>query len=216
MADVYVLRNTARRARRAWEQLNAVKDSPPASPRLARRMKPHFGPASPTPDGDWAVSLADSLLRETREDNVPGGLLVMARDALTTIGEHDRATDRDPVILCMHIAYTAGPICDAFPAADELAELLDAQADYIITQINHRYPAPSDGTGQKVRALAEGDRILTAAESARIAGLITGKKVTRKQVTYWGNAGYITTHYDSNGMSCYKLKEVVDYLQQYG
>lgn len=206
MVDVYELRNTARRARRAWEQLNAVKDSPPAPPRPARRMKPHFGPVSPTPDGDWAVSLADSLLRETREDNVPGGLLVMARDALTTIGEHDRATDRDPVILCMHIAYTAGPICDAFPAADELAELLDEQAGYITAQIEKRYPPPPDISLPPVQRYG--------AERTAHHLRARGWAVTADMVRGWARRGHISRVVMGNDRGGYLVGECIAYLTE--
>lgn len=204
MTNVYQLRDTARRARRAWQELATYAHTPPAPPRLARNMIPTFGPASPTPDGDWAVSLTDSLLRETREDNVPGGLLVMARDALTTIGEHDRATDRDPVILCMHIAYTAGPICDHFPAADELAELLDEQADYIITQINHRYPA-ADTTGQPVQR--HGAEHVAKQLRAR------GHSATADMVRGWARRGHITRIVMPNGHGGYLLGECLAHLE---
>lgn len=208
MVEVYALRNTARRARRAWEQLNAVKDSPPASPRLARRMKPHFGPASPTPDGDWAVSLTDSLLRETREDQVPGGLLVMARDALTTIGEHGRACDRDPVILCIHIAYTAGPICDTFPAADELAELLEEQADYITTQIEKRYPPPPDTTTPPVQRYG--------AERTARQLRARGWAITADMVRGWARRGHISRVIMDNDRGGYLVGECIAYLTEQG
>lgn len=205
MTNVYELRATARRARRAWQELATYATTPPAPPRLARNMVPVFGPSSPTPDGDWAVSLTDSLLRETTEERVPGGLLVMARDALTTIGEHDRACDRDPVILCMHIAYTAGPICDSFPAADELVELLDEQAGYILDQINRRYPPPPDGPGQAVKR--HGAEYTAARLRAR------GHDVTADMVRGWARRGHITRVVMPNGRGGYLIGECLAHLE---
>lgn len=208
MTNVYQLRDTARRARRAWQELATYAHTPPAPPRLARNMIPTFGPSSPTPDGDWAVSLTDSLLRETTEERVPGGLLVMARDALTTIGEHDRACDRDPVILCMHIAYNAGPICEKFPAADELAELLDAQADYITTQINRRYPPPPDTTTPPVQRYG--------AERTAHQLRARGWAVTADMVRGWARRGHISRVIMDNDRGGYLVGECLTYLTERG
>ena len=51
----------------------------------------------------------------------------------------------------------------------------------------------------------------TAGDLAPVVSDITGRTITRKQITYWGDAGHITRYSDTDGQSKYRLAEVLDH-----
>ena len=54
----------------------------------------------------------------------------------------------------------------------------------------------------------------SAAMAADYATALLGRRFTRKQIAYWGRAGYITT-VKNNGHIAYNLSEVCDFAATY-
>ncbi|MFW9228561.1 hypothetical protein [Corynebacterium striatum] len=192
------LRDLARHLANLYQELDSLKYSRPTPPEV-RAMKPAPGPQSP---GNWLmVSTYIDMEQRLREICFNA----FGRDGIgITIAEDDFTAPR----LCGLIAWHAQALSELDWAADLLQELED-QARMI-----NRWVNPPQVPRVLIRQAESSEQLLTASHVAKAASAATGKRVDRKQITYWGNAGYITTHYDNQGKSCYKLGEIVDYLHK--
>lgn len=212
------LAQTARRLANTYATLAELKWAPERPPSV-KVMRSQDGPRSPSPDNDRAFNLEYELQRETTDERVPGGLRAMARDALsyTTASRHTRrhhgyCDDHvTPGMLCAHIARHAAEIVECFPAADELAELLDAQDRYLARRIHdHRgetlTPLPAD-------TMATG--FGTAADLAPLVSAAVGRSFTRDQIRYWGRSGRVTPYVTSDGTTHYRLGDLIDVARAY-
>lgn len=172
-------------------------------------MKQEQGPRSPAPDGDFVFNLTEQLLGEKANkqggEEVPGGLAVMARDALsytpaprhTSRGEGYLDTARGG-LLCAHISRQAAVIVDKFPAAAELMELLAEQAAYIHRQIIKRW-----GTSKGRPEARHNSTVIT-----RMLGQ-QNIYISRQTLHNWAERGHITRENDQNGRGLYLLSEVI-------
>lgn len=194
--DEQQFRDTARRLGRLYEQLHELKHARPKPPEV-RVMKPAPGPQSP---GNW-LYVATYIDQEQR-------LREVAFNALGDIGVRIHDTDATAPRLCALLAFHA-------QAASELEWATDLH-DELTNQVRiiDRRCNPDPVPTPLIRQAQSSEQLLTASHAAKAASAATGKRIDRKQITYWGNAGYITTHYDNQGKSCYKLGEIVDYLHK--
>ncbi|MHC2848836.1 hypothetical protein ACUXOC_000258 [Corynebacterium mucifaciens] len=212
------LAHAARNLADSYATLAELKWAPECPPSV-KVMRSQDGPRSPSPDNDRALNLEYELERETTDEQVPGGLRAMARDALsyTTAPRHTRRRRGycdDHVtggILCAHIARHAAEIVERFPAADELAELLDAQERYLARRIhNHRgktmTPIPAD-------TMATG--FGTAADLAPLVSAAVGRSFTRDQIRYWGRSGRVTPYTTADGTTHYRLGDLIEAAHNY-
>lgn len=212
------LATTAKRLAHTYATLAELKWAP-ERPANVKVMRSQDGPCSPSPDNDRAFNLEYELERETADERVPGGLRAMARDALsyTTARRHthtghgycdDHVTGG---ILCAHIARHAAEIVECFPAADELAELLDAQERYLARRVHDHQgetlkPLPAD-------TMATG--FGTAADLAPLVSAAVGKSFTREQIRFWGRSGRVTPYTTADGTTHYRLGDLIEAARTY-
>ena len=196
--DEQQFRDTARHLGHLYEQLNELKHARPKPPEV-RVMRPAPGPQSP---GNW-LYVATYIDQEQR-------LREVAFNALADIGVRINDNDATAPRLCTLLAFHAQAASELNWATDLHDEL--ASQIRIIDRRCNPDPVPTP----LIRQAESSEQLLTASHVAKAASAATGKRVDRKQITYWGNAGYITTHYDNQGKSCYKLGEIVDYLHKQG
>lgn len=163
---------------------------------LARKMKPTFGPQSPTPDNDWSLNLEDCLVHERRDEQIPGGLAVMVADALEHAG-HQPPLQPTATLCCDLVEQHAWDIAEKFPPVDDLIELLQTQAAYISQAISKRYP------DTKETPLT---RRLTATDIVQQLA-IKGTATTVAAVRGWARRGHITAKPLPNGRNGYRLDE---------
>lgn len=171
--------------------------------KLARKMRPAFGPQSPTPDGDWSVSLEDCLLNERRDEQVPGGLLVMVEDALQYAGLAMQA-DLNGVQACELVERHAWQIAEKFPAVDDLVELMIAQTAYVARAISKRYPEVE---------LEPMTRPMTATEIVKQLA-VRGTATTVDTVRGWARSGHISVTDLPNGRHGYLLAECLTHIRE--
>lgn len=207
MTNEWDIRHQARQLADAYATLKELSETPPR-PIHVRKMKPIFRSQSPTNDSDYALNLIIELLRDTPDDEIPGGFRTMACDALSYTTAKGYAHDVQPGMLCAHIAFHAHTIAADFPAADDLHELMQDQETYIRRAISKRWGEPQSIRHQLARTQATGYGI--AADLAPLASAAVGRTVTRKQIEYWGRSGRITQYLTADGTAHYKLDEVVD------
>ena len=218
MTDPEELRDLARSLADTYATLAELKWAPERPPSV-KVMRSQDGPRSPSPDNDRAFNLEYELERETTDEQVPGGLRPMARDALsyTTAPRHTRrrrgyCDDHvTPGILCAHIARHAAEIVECFPAVDELAEFLDAQERYLARRVHdHRgetlKPLPVD-------TMATG--FGTAADLAPLVSAAVGKSFTREQIRFWGRSGRVTPYTTADGTTHYRLGDLIAAARTY-
>lgn len=196
--DEFQLRDLARELAGHYTELHELKDTHPTPPEV-RVMKPAPGPQTP---GNW--------LWINRYVEMEQNLRELCLNAFGTdgIGIHIDEADFTAPRLCRLIAWHAQPLSELNWEADLMQELED-QARTI-----NRWTNPPEVPRALIRQAKSSEQLLTASHAAKVASAATGKRVDRKQITYWGNAGHITTHYDNQGKSCYKLGEIVDYLHK--
>lgn len=198
--DEFQLRDTARELAELYIEMHRLKDTSPTPPEVKTRNSiKGLGPKSP---GNW--------LWMHRYITMEQNLRELCLNAFGTDGIHVRISEEDFTAprLCGLIAWHAQPLSELDWAADLLQELED-QAWKINQWVN-----PPQVPRVLIRQAQSSEQLLTASHVAKAASAATGKRVDRKQITYWGNAGYITAHYDNQGKSCYQLGEVVDYLNK--
>lgn len=195
--DEHDLRHLARELKQEYQHLHELKDSRPTPPEV-RVMKPAPGPQTP---GNWLMmSLYIDQEQRLRE---------VAFDAFRTTGIHIRDTDCAAPRLLDIIAYNAQALSE-LDWAEDLAEELTSQA-----RIIHKRCNPTDAANNLKKRAQSHHQLYTAAQAAQAAQAVTGKPITRKTVTYWGNAGYITAHHDINGKACYRLSDVITHAEKH-
>lgn len=200
MTNEFELRDTARELKHHYLQLHALKHTTPNPPEVkTRNSVKGLGPKSP---GNW--------LWVNRYVDMEQNLRELALNAFGTDGIGIRIHDGDLSAprLCHLIAYHAQPLSELDWAADLMQELED-QARTI-----NRWCNPPETPHTLIRQAQSSQQLLTAAHAAKAAAAATGKKIDRKQVTYWGRAGHITTHKDTQGNTCYNLGEVINHINQ--
>lgn len=216
------LRTRARQLANTYATLAELKWTPERSPNV-KVMRSQDGPKSPSPDGDWALNLEHELMRETTDEHIPGGLRAMAYDALgyTLAPPHARPDcrvgyldeDCTPGILCAHIARRAHEVVANFPAAEDLADLLTQQYDYLTRQLDHRHHTSTRLTPIPADTMATG--FGTAADLAPLVSAAIGRHIDRKQVTYWGRSGRITAYTQPDGTTQYRLDQTINAAREY-
>lgn len=198
------LRDTARDLADAYHWLATTKWTPRKHP-AARKMKPQPGPRTPTPDNDTALNIEYSLLYETTENHIPGGLLTITLDALSYTPHRGRAIH--PTTgqhLCALIARHAKHIATNFPAATDLEELMQNQTTYI-TNLLEKLDPPSEADPTHEPAYSSTMIIKLLAQK--------GHTITRQHLHKWtdrGNITAITTH----GKRLWRLSEVTAWIER--
>lgn len=194
--DGYQLRALARELATLYAQLDDLKGTRGTSGEVSSGSA-HPGPRPP---GNWlAVATAVECVQRLHE---------VAFNAFGDIGIKLHDDETRATTLCMKIAFNAFDIA-ALDWADDLTDELEHQARTI-----RRLVDPPEVATHLIRQAQSTNQLFTAAHAAKAATAATGKPITRKQITYWGHAGYITTHHDNHGKACYKLSEIVEYLQR--
>lgn len=202
MATTPHLKQAAHHLAHAHHTLQHLATTPPRQ-RTARKMRPTFGPQSPSPDGDWALNLTWQLMRETRDD-LPSGFRTIAIDALSHTPARGYTTELNPAMLCAHINRWASDITQHFPAADELIELMEGQAHYIHQQLDKRYGKPTNhGEPPKPR---------TSDIVCALAGQ-QGLTITPKQLRQWARHGHIHTWKRKDGRNLYNINEAIGHAR---
>lgn len=170
---------------------------------LARKMKPTFGPQSPTPDNDWSLNIEDCMINERRDEHIPGGLAVMVADALEHAG-HRPPLQPTGIKLCDLVEQHAWDIAECFPPVDDLTDLMIEQAAYLATAIKRRYPDNERTTMTKP---------LPASEIVRQLA-IRGTATTIDTIRGWARHGHITSTELPNGRHGYQLAECLNHIGQ--
>ncbi|MDK8669000.1 hypothetical protein QP902_09985 [Corynebacterium marquesiae] len=200
MTNEFELRDTARELKHHYLQLQALKHTTPNPPEVkTRNSVKGLGPKSP---GNWLwINRYISLEQNLRE---------LALNAFGIDGINIRIHDGDLSAprLCHLIAWHAQALSELDWAADLQQELQD-QAHTI-----NKWCNPPETPRALIRKAQSSQQILTAAHAAKAASAATGKRIDRKQVTYWGRAGHITTHQDTQGNTCYNLGEVINHINK--
>ena len=200
MTNEFELRDTARELKHHYLQLQALKHTTPNPPEVkTRNSVKGLGPKSP---GNWLwINRYISLEQNLRE---------LALNAFGIDGINIRIHDGDLSAprLCHLIAWHAQALSELDWAADLQQELED-QARTI-----NRWTNPPETPRALIRKAQSSQQLLTAAHAAKAASAATGKRIDRKQVTYWGRAGHITTHQDTQGNTCYNLGEVINHINK--
>lgn len=196
------LRQAARNLADAYAELENAKWER-SSIKLARDMKPTFGPSTPTPDRDWSLNLEVSLLKETRDERVPGGLLVMVVDALSYTSAAGRAHAVDGGLACAHIYRNAFEIAERFPAAADLLDLMLEQDRFITREIARRFPTPTHPKREEPRH--------NSTVTIRILGQ-KGHRVTPQHLHTWAARGHITREPMPGGRNGYLIAEVLAHI----
>lgn len=200
MTNEFELRDTARELKHHYLQLHDLKHTTPNPPEVkTRNSVKGLGPKSP---GNW--------LWVNRYVEMEQNLRELCLNAFGTDGIGIRIHDGDLSAprLCHLIAYHAQPLSELDWAADLQQELED-QARTI-----NRWTNPPQTPHTLIRQAQSSQQLLTAAHAAKAASAATGKRIDRKQVTYLGRAGHITTHKDSRGNTCYNLGEVINHINK--
>lgn len=193
--DEFHLRNTARELADLYRQLNGLKHSRPTPPEVSTSHQP----PSPRTPGNWLIIATYTDLEQRLRE--------VAFNAFADTHIKLRDGDAAAPLLCHLLAFHAYTVS----RLDWAEDLLDELADQART-IRRRIDPPRTAKALALRAQSQ-NQLFTAAHAAATASAITGHKIDRKQITYWGNAGYINTHKDQRGKACYKLSEIVDYLK---
>lgn len=198
MTNEFELRDTARELKAHYLQLQSLKHTTPNPPEVKTRNSiKGLGPKTP---GNW--------LWVNRYITMEQNLRELCLNAFGIDGINIRIHDGDLSAprLCHLIAYHAQPLSELDWAAD-LAQELEDQARTI-----NRWTNPPETPTTLIRQAQHSTQLLTAAYTAKAATAATGKRIDRKQITYLGRAGHITTHKDSQGNACYNLGEVINHI----
>ena len=214
MIDEFDLRNAIRDLKDDYHRLDEIKWEKVTKPKPERKMKPYFTSETPIPDNDWSLNVEDCLLNERLDDTIPGGLLVMAHDALSYTATGDRTiTPRTGGMVCAHLWRNAAEIAEKFPAAEELLELLQEQSMYLRRQFAKRDRHGDIMTANQpdIRATGFG----TAADLAPLVSAAVGKSFTRDQIRYWGRSGRVTPYTTADGTTHYRLGDLIEAARNY-
>lgn len=195
--DEFLLRDLANELAEHYTQLDSMKHDRPTPPEVkTRNAIKGLGPQSP---GNW-LFVSTFIDQEQR-------LREVAFNAFSDLGIIVRDGEAGAIALCRKIAFHAQAISE-LDWADDLADELARQARIINRRCNPAEKVP----GRYIEQAQSSDQLLTASHAAKVASAATGEKIDRKQITYWGQAGYIKAYIDSRGKACYKLAEIVAYV----
>lgn len=200
MTNEFELRDTARELKAHYLQLQSLKHTTPNPPEVkTRNSVKGLGPKTP---GNW--------LWVNRYIEMEQNLRELCLNAFGIDGINIRIKDADMAAprLCHLIAWHAQALSE-LDWAEDLAQELEDQARTI-----NKWCNPPETPHTLIRQAQSSQQLLTAAHAAKAAAAATGKKIDRKQVTYWGRAGHITTHKDTQGNTCYNLGEVINHINQ--
>lgn len=200
MTNEFELRDTARELKHHYLELQQLKHTTPNPPEVKTRNSiKGLGPKTP---GNW--------LWVNRYITMEQNLRELALNAFGIDGINIRIHDGDMAAprLCHLIAYHAQPLSELDWAADLQQELED-QARTI-----NRWTNPPQTPHTLIRQAQSSQQLLTAAHAAKAATAATGHRIDRKQITYLGRAGHITTHQDTQGNTCYNLGEVINHINK--
>ena len=200
MTHEFELRDTARELKHHYQQLQAHKHTTPNPPEVKTRNS--VKGLGPKPPGNWLwINRYVELEQNLRE---------LALNAFGIDGINIRIQDGDMAAprLCHLIAWHAQALSELDWAADLMQELQD-QARTI-----NKWCNPPQTPRALIRQAQSSQQLLTAAHAAKAATAATGKRIDRKQITYLGRAGHITTHQDSRGNTCYNLGEVINHINK--
>ncbi|MER0069221.1 hypothetical protein ABRP69_10075 [Corynebacterium sp. KPL3806] len=200
MVDEHELRQLARELEHHYHQLQTLKHTTPNPPEIkTRNSVKGLGPKSP---GNWLwIERYVTLEQRLREVT----LNALGKDGINT---HITGQDLSAPRLCRLIAWNAHQLTQLAWVEDLTQELQDQAR-----QIN-RWVNPPQTPSALIRQAQSSTQLLTAAHAAAAATAATGHRIDRKQITYWGKAGYITAHRDKKGKSCYRLNDIIDYIKQ--
>lgn len=182
--DEWAIRDTARDLAGLYRELDEAKYAPPA-PRETRVMKPRPGPSSP---GNWFAMCLDADLTVD--------LAEMVRDAANHI-EPATIVRLDGAWLCEWIRLKAFYICEDFPAAVELHDLMQDQA----RRLNRRLHPPGSDTPANL------DPYLTAGSIQRTL-TARGLECPEGTIRRWASEGHVTTRKRDDGRTLYRLRDV--------
>ncbi|MDU4408066.1 MAG: hypothetical protein E7I69_09270 [Corynebacterium sp.] len=200
MNNEFELRDTARELKHHYLELQSLKHTTPNPPEVKTRNSiKGLGPKTP---GNW--------LWVNRYITMEQNLRELCLNAFGIDGINIRIHDGDLSAprLCHLIAYHAQPLSELDWAADLQQELED-QARTI-----NRWTNPPETPRALIRKAQSSQQLLTAAHTAKAATAATGHRIDRKQITYLGRAGHITTHQDTQGNTCYQLSEVINHINK--
>ena len=191
--------------------------------RCARQLHAQLEPGHNAGDGVWrrpvygprppcSITVLD-LLHEA-ETVLAGWLGNLAEDLL---GEHIPGAEQTPRQWATTRDRTAHDMANrlyeqrhllasreyAHDAMEKIAQQARALAD------RAEPPAPTKPT-----PIPREEVFATAADLAPVISDITGKHITRKQITYWGRAGYIARRGGAGDEQVYRLADVLDHAQK--
>ena len=178
MTNEFELRDTARELKAHYLELQSLKHTTPNPPEVkTRNSVKGLGPKSP---GNWLwVNRYIEMEQNLRE-------LALNAFGIDGINIHIAEADFTAPRLCHLIAYHAQPLTE-LPWAQDLMQELQDQARTI-----NRWTNPPEAPRALIRQAQSSQQLLTASHAAKAATAATGKRIDRKQVTYWGKAGHIT------------------------
>lgn len=200
MTNEFELRDTARELKAHYLQLHDLKHTTPNPPEVKTRNS--VKGLGPKPPGNW--------LWVNRYIEMEQNLRELALNAFGIDGINIRIHDGDLSAprLCHLIAWHAQALSELDWAADLQQELADQ------ARIINRWVNPPETPRALIRQAQASQQLLTASHTAKAVSAATGHRIDRKQVTYLGRAGHITTHQDSRGNTCYNLGEVINHINQ--
>lgn len=200
MTNEFELRDTARELKSHYLELQQLKHTTPNPPEVKTRNSiKGLGPKTP---GNWLwVNRYITMEQNLRE-------LCLNAFGIDGINIRIKDTDMAAPRLCHLIAWHAQALSELDWAADLQQELED-QARTI-----NRWTNPPETPTTLIRKAQSSQQLLTAAHAAKAASAATGHRIDRKQITYLGRAGHITTHQDTQGNTCYNLGEVINHINK--
>ncbi|MDK4247784.1 hypothetical protein QPX34_07060 [Corynebacterium accolens] len=198
MTNEFELRDTARELKAHYLELQQLKHTTPNPPEVkTRNSVKGLGPKSP---GNWLwIERYVTLEQRLREVT----LNALGKDGINT---HITGQDLSAPRLCRLIAWNAHQLTQLAWVEDLTQELQDQAR-----QIN-RWVNPPQTPSALIRQAQSSTQLLTAAHAAAAATAATGHRIDRKQITYWGKAGYITAHRDTEGNTCYQLNDIIKHI----
>lgn len=190
--------------------------------RCARNLHAQLEPGHQAGDGVWhrpdygprppcSISVLDLL--HDAETVLSGWLGNLAADYL---GDNVDGADQTPRAWATRRDKTAHDMANrlyeqrrllaSMEYAADAAEEIAQQARALAARAEPPAPQPSPSIRKEVHA--------TAADLAKVATHITGRTITRKAITYWGNAGYIPRRQGAAGETVYLLDDVLNHAQK--
>lgn len=166
----------------------------------ARIQKPTPGPRT---NGD--VKLMDvkrELIDEVDSSTAPGGLFVMAVDALSYSPMRGQSPSKHGWKICRHLKQHCDIIADAFPAVEDLHRLLIDQNDYLKAILD---------SPDLAEFMAQGERPLPLQTvQYRLARM--GIWVSDKKLKDGVRSGKLSRAINQAGEQCFYMSEIAEIL----